>query len=94
MDILTLETLMDERKHLLRELKANDELQLGLEKIKRYNLDTDDDLKVYNTINYPDIEEITESAVAKRIEQLTDNLLKLSEQINKIKLEEINKVSA
>jgi hypothetical protein len=93
MDILTLERLMNERKLLLRELKANDELQLGFEKIKRYNLDTNDDLKVYNT-NYPDLEEITESMVAKRIEQLTDNLLKLSEQINKVKFEETNKISA
>jgi len=30
MDVLTLERLMNERKNLLRELKANDELQLGL----------------------------------------------------------------
>jgi hypothetical protein len=51
MDILNLERLMNERKNLLRELKANDELQLGLEKIKRYNFETNDDLKVYNTIN-------------------------------------------
>ncbi len=94
MNILTLERLMNERKHLLRELKANDELQSGLEKIKRYNLETDEDLKVYNALNYPDLDEITESMVANRIEQLTDSLLKLSEMINKIKLEESTKVSA
>ncbi len=94
MDNLTLERLMNERKNLLRELKANDELQLGLEKIKRYNFETSDDLKVYNTINYPDLEEITESHVAERIERLTDDLLKLSEMINKVKLEATNKISA
>ncbi len=94
MEILTLEILMNERKNLVRELKANDELQLGLEKIKRYNFETNDELKVYNTINYPDLEEITESLVAERIAQLTDDLLKLSEQINKIKLEAANEISA
>ena len=94
MEILNLEILMNERKNLVRELKANDELQLGLEKIKRYNFETNDELKVYNTINYPDLEEITESYVAERIEQLTDELLKLSQQINKIKLEAANEVSA
>jgi hypothetical protein len=94
MEILNLEILMNERKNLVRELKANDELQLGLEKIKRYNFETNDELKVYNTINYPDLEEITESHVAERIEQLTDELLKLSQQINKIKLEAANEVSA
>ncbi|MGO9388251.1 MAG: hypothetical protein ACLPWD_09445 [Methanobacterium sp.] len=91
---MTLEILMNERKNLVRELKANDELQLGLEKIKRYNFETNDELKVYNTINYPDLEEITESLVAERIAQLTDDLLKLSEQINKIKLEAANEISA
>jgi hypothetical protein len=85
---------MNERKNLVRELKANDDLQLGLEKIKRYNFETNDELKVYNTINYPDLEEITESYVAERIEQLTDELLKLSQQINKIKLEAANEISA
>ena len=94
MELLNLEILMNERKNLVRELKANDELQLGLEKIKRYNFETDDELKVYDTINYPDSEEITESQVAERIEQLTDELLKLSQQINKIKLEIANEVSA
>ncbi len=94
MELLNLEILMNERKNLVRELKANDELQLGLEKIKRYNFETDDELKVYDTINYPDLEEITESQVAERIEQLTDELLKLSQQINKIKLEIANEVSA
>ena len=94
MEILNLEILMNERKNLVRELKANDELQLGLEKIKRYNFETNDELKVYNTINYPDLEEITESHVAERIEQLTDELLKLSQQINKIKLEAANEISA
>jgi hypothetical protein len=94
MEILNLEILMNERKNLVRELKANDDLQLGLEKIKRYNFETNDELKVYNTINYPDLEEITESYVAERIEQLTDELLKLSQQINKIKLEAANEISA
>ena len=94
MEILNLEILMNERKNLVRELKANDDLQLGLEKIKRYNFETNDELKVYNTINYPDLEEITESHVAERIEQLTDELLKLSQQINKIKLEAANEISA
>jgi len=90
---MVLDKLMMERKHLLMELKACDELQLGLEKIKRYNMDNNmnDKLIVYNTVNYPDIEEVTESTVAEKIEQLTNDILKLSNQINSIKSKETDK---
>lgn len=90
---MVLDELVMERKYLLSELKAYDDLQIGLEKIKRYNMDNrmNDELIVYNTVSYPDIEEITESAVAEKIDQLTNNLLKLSDQINDIKLKENTK---
>jgi hypothetical protein len=87
---MVLDQLMMERKDLLSELKAYDDLQIGLEKIKRYNMDNRkyDKLIVYNTVSYPDIQEVTESEVAEKIDQLTNNLLKLSDQINNLKLKE------
>ena len=93
---MVLDELMMERKNLLAELKAYDELQIALEKIKRYNMDNrmHDNLIVYNTVSYPDIEEVTESAVAEKIDQLTSDLLKLSDQINAIKLKQATKKSA
>lgn len=93
---IVLDELMMERKKLLAELKAYDELQIALEKIKRYNMDNcmHDNLIVYNTVSYPDIEEVTESAVAEKIDQLTSDLLKLSDQINAIKLKQATKKSA
>jgi hypothetical protein len=92
---MVLDKLIMERKDLLSQLKAYDELQIGLEKIKRFNMDNrmNDELIVYNTVSYPDIEEITESAVAEKIDQLTNSLLKLSDQINNIKLKETTKKS-
>ena len=53
-----------------------------------------DNLIVYNTVSYPDIEEVNESVVAEKIEQLTSDLLKLSDQINAIKLKQATKKSA
>lgn len=93
---MVLDELMMERKNLLAELKAYDELQIALEKIKRYNMDNrmHDNLIVYNTVSYPDIEEVNESAVAEKINQLTSDLLKLSDQINAIKLKQATKKSA
>jgi hypothetical protein len=92
---MVLDQLMMERKDLLNELKAYDDLQIGLEKIKRYNMDNRkyDKLIVYNTVSYPDIQEVTESEVAEKIDQLTNNLLKLSDQINNLKLKEATKKS-
>lgn len=93
---MVLDELMMERKNLLAELKAYDELQIALEKIKRYNMDNrmHDNLIVYNTVRYPDIEEVNESVVAEKIDQLTSDLLKLSDQINAIKLKQATKKSA
>lgn len=89
---MVLDKLINKRKYLLSELKAYDELQIGLEKIKRFNMDNrmNYELNVYNTVNYPDLEEITETTVAERIEKLTNNLLKLSDKINNIRLKEKN----
>ena len=93
---MVLDDLLMERKNLLTELKAYDELQIALEKIKRFNMDNrmHDNLIVYNTVSYPDCEEVTESAVAEKIDQLTNKLLKLSDQINDLKLKEATKKSA
>lgn len=45
-------------------------------------------IKVYDTSNDPELEEITETVVAVKIDELTDYLLKLSDNINKLKLSE------
>ncbi len=79
---MSLDELMSERNSVLKELKLYEELELGLEKINQYNKGSDEKLKVYNTINYPDLEDITELFVTNRIDQLTDNLSKIYEQIN------------
>ncbi|NYB52464.1 MAG: hypothetical protein HVN35_07905 [Methanobacteriaceae archaeon] len=85
---MNLEELIAERNYILGELKAYEDLQIALEKIKRFNMEnfTETTIKVYDTSNEPDLEEITESVVATKIDELTDYLLKLSENINRIKL--------
>jgi hypothetical protein len=75
---------MNERNCILNQLKSYEELELELKKIKKINNvnSSDEKLKIYNQSDYPDLEDITESTVAKMIEQLTDNLSKIYEQIN------------
>jgi len=82
--IMSLDELMNERNCILKKLKSYEELELGLKNIKKYNKvkSSDVKLKVYKESDYPDLEDITESTVAKMIEQLTDNLSKIYEQIN------------
>lgn len=87
---MNLEELMTERNFILGELKAYEDLQIALEKIKRFNMEnfTETTIKVYDTSNKEEFDEITESVVAEKIDELTDYLLKLSENINRIKLGE------
>ncbi|MGA2676339.1 MAG: hypothetical protein ACLQG5_07585 [Methanobacterium sp.] len=81
---MSLDELMNERNCILNQLKSYEELELELKKIKKINNvnSSDEKLKIYNQSDYPDLEDITESTVAKMIEQLTDNLSKIYEQIN------------
>jgi len=90
-----LEELVTERNYILGELKAYEDLQIALEKIKRFNMEnfSETTIKVYDTSNDPELEEITESVVAAKIDELTDYLLKISENINRIKLGENPEVS-
>ncbi|MDO5836955.1 MAG: hypothetical protein Q4P17_10630 [Methanobacterium sp.] len=87
---MTLEKLVSERNNILGELKAYEDLQLALEKIKRFNMENygETTLKVYDTSNDPEMIEITETVVAIKIDELTDYLLKVSENINRIKMGE------
>lgn len=86
---------MNERNYILGELKAYEDLQIALEKIKRFNMEnfTETTIKVYNTTNDPELEEITESVVAVKIDELTDYLLKVSENINRLKNDEGSETS-
>ncbi len=81
---MSLDELMNERNCILKKLKSYEELELGLKNIKKYNKinSSDEELKVYKWIHYPNFEDITEYMVAKMIEQLTDNLSKIYERIN------------
>jgi hypothetical protein len=87
---VTLEKLVNERNYILGELKAYEDLQLAMEKIKRFNMEnfSETTLKVYDTSSDPELEEITETVVAVKIDELTDYLLKISEDINRIKMGE------
>ena len=92
---MNIEELMNERNYILGELKAYEDLQIALEKIKRFNMEnfTETTIKVYNTTNDPELEEITESVVAVKIDELTDYLLKVSENINRLKNDEGSETS-
>ncbi|MGO9388252.1 MAG: hypothetical protein ACLPWD_09450 [Methanobacterium sp.] len=81
---MSLDELMNKRNYILKQLKSYEELELELKKIKKINNIhiSNEKLKAYKQSDYPDLENITESTVAKRIEQLTDNLSKIYEQIN------------
>lgn len=85
---MELDELNNEKLGIIREIKAYEELQLGLGHIQKYNREnfSKDELKVFTMLYEPHLEEITESIVAQKIEKLTNNLLKVSEKINKIKI--------
>jgi 5'(3')-deoxyribonucleotidase len=85
---MNLEQLNDEKKNIVGQINAYEELQVGLESIKKYNRENyiNDELKLYSMAYQPHLEEITESSVAEKIEQLTNNLLTISEKINNIKM--------
>ena len=92
---MNLEELVNERNYILGELKAYEDLQVAMEKIKRFNMEnfTETTIKVYDTSNDPEMEEITESVVAVKIDELTDYLLRISENINRLKLGENSETS-
>lgn len=92
---VNLEQLMNERNYILGELKAYEDLQLALEQIKRFNMEnfTETTIKVYDVTNDSEMEEITESVVAIKIDELTDYLLKVSDNINRLKNDEDSETS-
>lgn len=92
---VNLEQLMNERNYILGELKAYEDLQLALEQIKRFNMEnfTETTIKVYDATNDSEMEEITESVVAIKIDELTDYLLKVSDNINRLKNDEDSETS-
>ena len=85
---MDLNQLNDKRNNILGELRAYEELQVGLEQISKYNREnhTNDKLKVYTIAYEPHLEEITELSVAEKIEKLTNKLLAVSEKINVMKM--------
>ncbi|WP_414468292.1 hypothetical protein [Methanobacterium sp. ACI-7] len=85
---MELEQLNDKKQDILGQIRAYEELQLGLEHIERYNREnhSKDELKVFTMLYEPHLEEITEISVADKIEQLTNNLLTISEKINHLKM--------
>lgn len=85
---MNLEQLNNEKRNIVGQINAYEDLQSGLELIKKYNRENriNDELKVYSIAYEPHLEEITESHVAEKIEQLTNNLMTISEKINQIKL--------
>jgi len=84
---MNLEELNHKKKGLLEQISTYEELQSGLESIKRYNREnySNEKLKVYTNAYEPHYEEITESNVANILEQLTNNLLEISKKINYMK---------
>lgn len=85
---MDLNQLTNKRNDILGELRAYEELQLGLEQIEKYNREnhTQEELKVYTTAYEPHLEEITELSVAEKIDKLTNKLLVVSEKINTLKM--------
>ena len=84
---MNLEELIHEKKNLLEQIDTYEELQSGLESIKRYNREnySNEKLRVYTNAYEPHHEEITEFSVANILEQLTNNLLEISKKINFMK---------
>lgn len=85
---MELEQLTNQKISLIGQIRAYDELQLGLEHIGKYNREnhSKDELKVFTMLYEPHLEEMTESIVADKLEQLTNNLLTVTEKINHIKM--------
>ena len=85
---MELEQLNNKKLSIIGQIRAYEQLQLGLEHIGKYNREnhSKDELKVFTTLYEPHLEEITEILVADRLEQLTDNLLTVTEKINHIKM--------
>ncbi len=85
---MELEQLNNKKHDIIGEIRAYEELQLGLEHIQKYNREnhSKDELKVFTMIYEPHLEEITVTFVADKIEKLTNNLLVVSEKINHIKM--------
>lgn len=84
---MRLEELEMEFQNILREIQVQEELQLGLERIKWYNRmnNSDDTVKAFSMVYAPNLVDITEDSVADKIRGLNDDLLKVSERINYIK---------
>jgi hypothetical protein len=85
---MELEQLTNQKISLIGQIRAYEELQLGLEHIGKYNREnhSKDELKVFTMLYEPHLEEMTESIVADKLEQLTNNLLTVTEKINHIKM--------
>ena len=85
---MELDQLTNKKISIIRQIRAYEELQLGLEHIEKYNREnySKDELKVFTMVYEPHLEEITESYVADKIEELTNSLLTVSEKINHIKM--------
>ena len=84
---MRLEELEMEFQNILSEIQVQEELQLGLERIKWYNRmnNSDDIVKAFSMVYAPNLVDITEDSVADKIRGLNDDLLKVSERINYIK---------
>lgn len=85
---MELEQLTNQKISLIGQIRAYEELQLGLEHIGKYNREnhSKDELKVFTMLYEPHLEEMTDSIVADKLEQLTNNLLTVTEKINHIKM--------
>ena len=85
---MELEQLNDKKLSIIGQIRAYEELQLGLEHIEKYNREnhSHEELKVFSMAYEPHLEEITQSHVADKIEQLTNKLLTVTEKINHKKM--------
>lgn len=85
---MELEELNDKKNGIIGQIRAYEELQLGMEHIGKYNRENHikDELKVFTMLYEPHLEEITETLVADKLEQLTNKLLTVTEQINHLKM--------
>lgn len=85
---MELEQLNNKKLNIIEEIRAYEELQLGLEHIQKYNREnhSHEELKVFTMAYEPHLEEITDSFVANKIEQLTNKLLVVTEKINHKKM--------
>ena len=79
---MTLDELKNEKISIVKNIKAYEELQLGLEHISKYNREnySKDELKVFTMMYEPHLEEITEMYVANKIEKLNNKLFEISKK--------------